>query len=101
MEENSCKTGAVHKWQRHWLYHFLLVYSGWEHAEVVLGRESFSALATGLQNALWGLGAGPHEHRSDSLSAAFTNLAAEAKEDLTRRYERGALRPFPDLAGDA
>lgn len=71
----------------HRLYHFALVYSGWEHAEVVLGGESFTALASGLQNALWGLGAVPLEHRSDSLSAAFTNLAAEVKEDLTRRYE--------------
>lgn len=71
----------------HRLYHFALVYSGWEHAEVVLGGESFTALATGLQNALWSLGAVPLEHRSDSLSAAFTNLTAEAREDLTRRYE--------------
>ena len=71
----------------HRLYHFALVYSGWEHGEVVLGGESFTALATGLQNALWSLGAAPDEHRSDSLSAAFVNLTAEAKEDLTRRYE--------------
>lgn len=71
----------------HRLYHFALVYSGWEHGEVVLGGESFTALATGLQNALWGLGAAPSEHRSDSLSAAFTNLTAEAREDLTSRYE--------------
>ena len=42
----------------HRLYHFALVYSGWEHGEVVLGGESFTALATGLQNALWSLG--PH-----------------------------------------
>ena len=46
----------------HRLYHFALVYSGWEHGEVVLGGESFTALATGLQNALWGLGAAPSEH---------------------------------------
>jgi hypothetical protein len=71
----------------HRLYHFVLVYSGWEHGEVVLGGESFTALAAGLQNALWGLGAVPAEHRSDSLSAAFTNLTAEARDDLTRRYE--------------
>ena len=40
----------------HRIYHFTLVYSGWEHAEVVLGGESFTALASGLQNALWSLG---------------------------------------------
>jgi hypothetical protein len=28
----------------------------------------------------------PREHRSDSLSAAFRNLAADAREDLTQRY---------------
>ena len=39
------------------------------------------------QNALWALGGVPHEHRSDSLSAAFRNLDSEAREDLTRRYE--------------
>lgn len=42
----------------HRLYHFRLAYSGWEHAHVVLGGESFVALAEGLQNALWSLGAG-------------------------------------------
>ena len=31
----------------HRIYHFTLVYSGWEHAEVVLGGESFTALASG------------------------------------------------------
>lgn len=71
----------------HRLYHFRLAYSGFEHAHVVLGGESFVALAEGLQNALWLLGGAPHEHRSDSLSAAFRNLDKEAREDLTRRYE--------------
>ena len=33
----------------HLLYHFRLVFSGFEHAHVVLGGESFSALAEGLQ----------------------------------------------------
>jgi len=69
------------------LYHFRLPFSGFEHAHVVLGGESFVALAEGLQNALWALGGAPEQHRSDSLSAAFRNLDADAKEDLTRRYE--------------
>ncbi|MFK4529320.1 hypothetical protein ABIF90_007301 [Bradyrhizobium japonicum] len=34
---------------------------------VVLGGESFVALAKDLQNALWSLGA-PREHRTDSMS---------------------------------
>lgn len=71
----------------HRLYHFRLAYSGFEHAHVVLGGESFVALAEGLQNALWSLGGVPREHRSDSLSAAFRNLDKDARADLTRRYE--------------
>jgi transposase InsO family protein len=70
----------------HRLYQFALAYSGWRHAEVVLGGESYQALASGLQNALWHLGGVPEEHRTDSLSAAFRNLTAEAAQDLTRRY---------------
>ena len=41
---------------RHRLFHFALVYSGWEYADVVLGGESFTAFSRGLQNALWQLG---------------------------------------------
>ena len=71
----------------HRLYHFRLAFSGWEQAHVVLGGESFVALAEGLQNALWSLGGAPEEHRSDSLSAAFCNLEQDAAADLTERYE--------------
>lgn len=71
----------------HRLYHFRLAFSGWSHAEVILGGESFTALAESLQNALWSLGGAPGEHRSDSLSAAFRNLDADAAADQTRRYE--------------
>lgn len=71
----------------HRLYHFRLAFSGFEHASVVLGGESFVALAEGLQNALWALGGVPKEHRSDSLSAAFRNLTTDAQQDLTQRYQ--------------
>lgn len=71
----------------HLLYHFRLPWSGFEHAHVILGGESFVALAEGLQNALWSVGGAPRQHRSDSLSAAFRNLDAEAQADLTRRYD--------------
>ena len=71
----------------HKLYHFRLEYSGFCHAAVVLGGESFVALAEGPQDALWALGGVPKEHRTDSLSAAFRNLKRDAREDLTRRYE--------------
>jgi hypothetical protein len=71
----------------HRLYHFRMVYSGFEHAHVVLGGESYMALAEGLQNALWALGGAPVQHRSDSLSAAFRNLDDDARADLTTRYD--------------
>ena len=71
----------------HRLYHFRLAFSGFEHVHVVLGGESFVALAEGLQNGLWALGGVPKEHRSDSLSAAFRNLTADAQQDLTQRYQ--------------
>lgn len=71
----------------HRLYHFRLAYSGFEHAHVILGGESFVALAEGLQNALWTLGGAPLQHRTDSLSAAFRNLDSDARADLTTRYE--------------
>ena len=77
----------------HRLYHFRLAFSGFAHAHVVLGGESFVALAEGLQNALWALGGAPMEHRSDSLSAAFRNLDREAQEDLTQRYQ-GLMRHY-------
>jgi hypothetical protein len=77
----------------HRLYHFRLAFSGFAHARVVLGGESFVALAEGLQNALWALGGVPLEHRSDSLSAAFRNLDSNAQEDLTQRYQ-GLMRHY-------
>jgi hypothetical protein len=79
----------------HILYHFVLAFSRWEHVEVVEGGESFEALSKGLQNALWQAGGAPAEHRTDSLSAAFKNLAAE--EDFTVRYT--ALLDHYGIAG--
>ena len=79
----------------HILYHFVLAFSRWEHAEVVEGGESFEALSKGLQNALWQAGGVPQEHRSDSLSAAFKNLVEE--EDFTVRYT--ALLDHYGMAG--
>ena len=67
----------------HMLYHFTLVYSGWEDVTVCFS-ESFEALSEGFQNALWQLGGVPHVHRTDSLSAAVNNLSEKA--EFTRRY---------------
>lgn len=70
---------------KHILYHYRLAYSGWCYVKVICGGESFTALSTGLQNALWRSGGSPLEHRTDSLSAAFNNLSE--KEHLTIRYD--------------
>ncbi len=89
----------------HRLYHFRLACSGFEHVHVILGGESYVALAEGLQNALWALGGAPREHRSDSLSAAFRNLDREAREDLTKRYDalcaHYRMEPTPNNRGIA
>jgi hypothetical protein len=71
----------------HRLYHFRLAFSHWSHMKVVLGGESYTALAEGLQEALWRLGGVPAEHRTDSLSAAFKNISRHESEDITKRYK--------------
>ena len=76
---------------KHLLYHFRLAYSGWSYMMVVLGGESYTALAEGLQEALWRLGGSPREHRTDSLSAAFKNLSKDEAQDITLRYENFCL----------
>ena len=70
---------------KHLLYQFRFAYSGWRYVQIVLGGESYSALADGLQSALSLAGGSPLEHRTDSLSAAFNNHAEEQK--LTQTYE--------------
>jgi hypothetical protein len=69
----------------HLLYQFRFAYSGWRYVQITLGGESYSALADGLQSALFRAGGSPIEHRTDSLSAAFHNRTEEQK--LTQSYE--------------
>ena len=69
----------------HLLYQFRLAYSGWRYVQITLGGESYSALADGLQSALFRAGGSPIEHRTDSLSAAFNNSVEEQK--LTQSYQ--------------
>ena len=71
---------------KHLLYHFRLSHSGWSYMKVVRGGESYSALAEGLQGALWQLGGSPLEHRTDSLSAAFKNMSQSDVNDISTRY---------------
>lgn len=68
----------------HRLYHYRLVYSRWSYAKIILGGESYTALAEGLQNALIKCGGAPKEHRTDSLSAAFNNN----QQELTAAYQQ-------------
>jgi hypothetical protein len=63
----------------HRLYHFRLAFSGFEHAHVVLGGESFVALAEGLQNALWALGGVPKQHRIAAKRASGTTTACRQR----------------------
>jgi transposase InsO family protein len=72
----------------HLLYHYRLPYSGWAFAQVVLGGESYSALAEGLQNAFWNSYGVPETHRTDSLSAAYKNCSDKAKEEFTESYRQ-------------
>jgi len=74
----------------HLLYHFCLPYSNWE-AVTICFSESFESLSAGVQNALWEMGAVPTEHRTDSLSAAVSNLSET--EEFTARY-RGLLAHY-------
>lgn len=71
----------------HLIYHFWAAFSTWEYAFVITGGESYTALAEGLQGALWGLGGVPTTHRTDSLSAAYKNLSKETSEDFTKAYK--------------
>ncbi len=70
----------------HKLYHFRLEWSHWSWMRVVLGGESFSALAEGLQEALGQLGGVPVEHKTDSLRAAWKQQGEDGRRELTERY---------------
>ena len=70
---------------KHLFYQFCLAYSHWRSVTVVQGGESYSALSTGLQNALQQLGGSPIEHRSDSLSAARNNQTNQWSDRYIRR----------------
>ncbi|MGH7717069.1 MAG: IS21 family transposase [Vulcanimicrobiaceae bacterium] len=89
----------------HRLYQFALAHSGWRSADVVEGGESFTALSSGLQRALWRLGGAPEEHRTDSLSAAFKNLPDLERRDWTKRYstlcEHYGMRPSRNNPGES
>jgi hypothetical protein len=70
---------------RHLLFMFVASYSGWTWAQIAFG-ETFEALVSGLQGALWMLGGAPSVIRSDNLSAATHELRRSGGRSLTKRF---------------
>ena len=68
----------------HKLFHAVLTYSNWEHLHLCYS-ESYEALATGLQDALYRAGGVPQRVRSDSLSAAVNNLSSD--KEFAKQYQ--------------
>lgn len=69
----------------HRLGHVCCPASGWQFVQVILGGESYPALAETLRLALVELGGVPKTLRTDSLSAAYKNL--RERDDLTSRFK--------------
>lgn len=75
----------------HLFYHFVLPYSNWETGQICFS-ESFEALVSGFQAAVWELGRVPAVHRTDNLSAATHQLRAGGRT-FNERY-RQVLRHY-------
>jgi hypothetical protein len=77
----------------HLLFEFMLSFSTW--TWICLARsETFEALVSGLQGALWALGGRPLVVRSDNLSAATHELQGGGRA-LTKRFA-AMLKHFGD-----
>ena len=70
----------------HMLFEFVLSHSGWRYAEVAYA-ETFTALVSGLQGALWELGAAPEVVRTDNLSAATHDLKDSRGRAFNESYQ--------------
>lgn len=70
---------------RHLLFVFRLSASGWTWLEVAYG-ETYEALLSGLQGALWALSGVPEVVRHDNLSAATHELKKSSGRSLTKRF---------------
>ena len=80
----------------HLLFEWVLSYSRWTYVELALS-ETFEALVSGLQGALWTLGAVPAVLRHDNLSAATHELRRSGGRQLTARF-RQVLDPYDLLS---
>ena len=76
----------------HMVFEFILSHSGWRYAQICFS-ETFVALVSGLQGALWELGAAPEVVRSDNLGAATHELKDSKGRDFNERY-KGHTRPL-------
>ena len=70
----------------HMVFEFILSHSGWRYAQICFS-ETFAALRSGIQGALWELGAAPEVVRSDNLSAATHKLKDNKGRDFNERYK--------------
>lgn len=70
---------------RHLLFLFRLSFSKWTWVDLAFG-ETYEALVSGVQGAVWDLGGVPHVLRSDNLSAATHELKRSGGRALTRRF---------------
>lgn len=69
----------------HLMFQFVLAWSGWRHISIAMA-ETYEALLSGLQGALWTLRGVPKRIRQDNLSAATHELAETSKRALTKRF---------------
>jgi len=89
----------------HLLFEFVLLFSRWTYVALAFS-ETFEALMSGLQGALWKLGGVPYESaRQDNLSAATHELARGGGRTLNRRFkdllDHYGLRSSRIRAGEA
>ena len=70
----------------HLFFVFTLSFSGWTWLSLAFG-ETFEALVSGLQGAVWALGAAPAVGRHDNLSAATHELKRSAGRALNARWK--------------
>lgn len=70
---------------RHLFFVFRLSFSKWMWIEIAFG-ETYEALVSGVQGALWELGGVPSDLRTDNLSAATHELRRSGGRSLTIRF---------------
>lgn len=70
----------------HLFFQFVLAWSGWRFVQLAFA-ETFEALLSGLQGALWAVEGVPQRVRLDNLSAATHELALTGGRSLTKRFK--------------